>query len=88
MSVRIRLKRLGAKKRPYYRVVVADQRSPRDGRFIENIGVGICPNVWDQAGVETLKGWLCPKPGGSPQGRTKKVRRPIETLWRNGLPSR
>ena len=38
MSVRIRLKRLGAKKRPFYRVVVADQRSPRDGRFIENIG--------------------------------------------------
>jgi small subunit ribosomal protein S16 len=38
MAVRIRLKRLGAKKRPYYRVVVADQRSPRDGRFIENIG--------------------------------------------------
>ena len=38
MSVRIRLKRLGAKKRPLYRVVVADQRSPRDGRFIENIG--------------------------------------------------
>ena len=38
MAVRIRLKRLGAKKRPFYRVVVADQRSPRDGRFIENIG--------------------------------------------------
>ena len=38
MSVRIRLKSLGAKKRPFYRVVVADQRSPRDGRFIENIG--------------------------------------------------
>src|SRR6266571_8005038 len=38
MSVRIRLRRLGAKKRPFYRVVVADQRSPRDGRFIENIG--------------------------------------------------
>ena len=38
MSVRIRLKRLGARKRPFYRVVVADQRSPRDGRFIENIG--------------------------------------------------
>ena len=37
-AVRIRLKRLGAKKRPFYRVVVADQRSPRDGRFIENIG--------------------------------------------------
>jgi small subunit ribosomal protein S16 len=38
MSTRIRLRRLGAKKRPHYRVVVADQRSPRDGRFIENIG--------------------------------------------------
>lgn len=38
MAVRIRLRRLGAKKRPYYRVVVADQRSPRDGRFIEAIG--------------------------------------------------
>ncbi|MGZ5343330.1 MAG: 30S ribosomal protein S16 [Actinomycetota bacterium] len=38
MSTRIRLRRLGANKRPYYRVVVADQRAPRDGRFIENIG--------------------------------------------------
>jgi small subunit ribosomal protein S16 len=38
MATRIRLRRLGAKKRPFYRVVVADQRSPRDGRFIENIG--------------------------------------------------
>lgn len=38
MSTRIRLRRLGANKRPFYRVVVADQRSPRDGRFIENIG--------------------------------------------------
>jgi small subunit ribosomal protein S16 len=38
MSTRIRLRRMGAKKRPFYRVVVADQRAPRDGRFIENIG--------------------------------------------------
>ncbi|MCB0046138.1 MAG: 30S ribosomal protein S16 [Caldilineaceae bacterium] len=36
--VRIRLRRMGAKKKPFYRVVVADQRSPRDGRFIETIG--------------------------------------------------
>ena len=36
--VKIRLKRIGAKKSPYYRVVVADSRSPRDGRFIEEIG--------------------------------------------------
>ncbi|HHW47115.1 MAG TPA: 30S ribosomal protein S16 [Clostridiaceae bacterium] len=38
MAVKIRLKRIGAKKNPYYRVVVADSRSPRDGRFIEEIG--------------------------------------------------
>lgn len=36
--VKIRLRRMGATKRPFYRVVVADSRSPRDGRFIENIG--------------------------------------------------
>ncbi|BDG48076.1 MULTISPECIES: 30S ribosomal protein S16 [Parageobacillus] len=38
MAVRIRLKRMGAKKKPFYRIVVADSRSPRDGRFIETIG--------------------------------------------------
>lgn len=38
MAVKIRLKRVGKKKQPYYRVVVADSRSPRDGRFIEQIG--------------------------------------------------
>ncbi|AEG60062.1 30S ribosomal protein S16 [Desulforamulus ruminis] len=38
MSVKIRLKRMGAKKNPFYRIVVADSRSPRDGRFIEEIG--------------------------------------------------
>ena len=38
MAVKIRLARAGAKKRPYYRIVVADSRDPRDGRFIERIG--------------------------------------------------
>jgi len=38
MSLRIRLSRGGAKKRPFYRIVIADSRSPRDGRFIEKIG--------------------------------------------------
>ncbi|MGI6298028.1 MAG: 30S ribosomal protein S16 [Saccharofermentanales bacterium] len=38
MAVKIRLKRIGAKKAPFYRVVVADSRYPRDGRFIEEIG--------------------------------------------------
>ncbi len=36
--VKIRLRRMGAKKNPYYRIVVADSRSPRDGRFIEELG--------------------------------------------------
>ncbi len=39
MSVKIRLKRLGTKKRPYYRVVVMDSRSPRDGRTIDEVGL-------------------------------------------------
>ena len=38
MAVKLRLKRMGAKKRPFYRVVAADARSPRDGKFIEEIG--------------------------------------------------
>ena len=38
MAVKIRLRRMGAKKRPFYRVVVADSRSPRDGRFVETVG--------------------------------------------------
>ena len=38
MSVKIRLSRHGAKKKPYYRIVVSDSRSPRDGKFIEQVG--------------------------------------------------
>ena len=38
MAVRIRLSRGGSKKRPFYKIVVADQRAPRDGRFIERLG--------------------------------------------------
>jgi small subunit ribosomal protein S16 len=38
MSLKIRLARAGAKKRPYYHIVIADSRSPRDGRFIEKVG--------------------------------------------------
>jgi len=39
MAVKLRLARAGAKKNPFYRVVVADSRSPRDGRFIEHVGI-------------------------------------------------
>ncbi|MDD3392164.1 MAG: 30S ribosomal protein S16 [Bacilli bacterium] len=38
MAVKLRLKRMGAKKSPFYRIVAADSRSPRDGKFIENVG--------------------------------------------------
>ena len=38
MAVRLRLRRMGRKKRPFYRIVVADSESPRDGRYLENVG--------------------------------------------------
>ena len=38
MAVKLRLKRMGAKRSPYYRIIVADSRSPRDGRFIDQVG--------------------------------------------------
>ncbi|MCR5791802.1 MAG: 30S ribosomal protein S16 [Lachnospiraceae bacterium] len=60
MAVKIRLKRLGQKKRPFYRIVVADERAPRDGRFIEEIGT-YDPNQEPSAVVvneELAKKWL------------------------------
>jgi len=38
MAVKMRLKRMGAKKKPFYRIVIADERSPRDGKFIDQVG--------------------------------------------------
>ncbi len=38
MAVKLRLKRMGSKQKPFYRIIAADSRSPRDGRFIENVG--------------------------------------------------
>lgn len=60
MAVKIRLKRMGAKKAPFYRVVVADSRAPRDGRFIDQVGT-YNPNL-DPAAVkfdaEAVKKWM------------------------------
>ena len=60
MAVKIRLRRMGAKRHPFYRVVVADSRYPRNGRFIEEIGY-FDPNV-DPANVkidgEKAKQWI------------------------------
>lgn len=60
MAVKIRLKRMGQKKRPFYRIVVADARAPRDGRFIEEIGT-YDPNQEPSAfnvNEEAAKKWL------------------------------
>ena len=60
MAVKIRLRRMGAKKAPYYRVVVADSRYPRDGRFIEEIGTYnplTEPSVFTVDG-EKVKQWI------------------------------
>ena len=63
MSLKIRLTRGGAKKRPYYRIVVADSRSPRDGRFIEKVGTYDPMKAKDDAARvvldnEKIQAWL------------------------------
>ena len=60
MAVKIRLRRMGQKKAPFYRIIVADSRSPRDGRFIEEIGTydPTCdPSVY-KVDEEAAKKWL------------------------------
>ena len=57
MAVKIRLRRMGQKKAPFYRIVVADSRSPRDGRFIEEIGTYQEPSVF-KVDEEAAKKWL------------------------------
>jgi len=60
MAVKLRLRRMGAKKRPFYRIVAADTRSPRDGRFIEEIGTydpNTDPSTF-KVNEELAKKWL------------------------------
>lgn len=66
MAVKIRLKRIGAKKKPFYRIVVADARSPRDGRFIEEIGTynALATPAEVKIDAEKAKTWL--KNGAQP----------------------
>ena len=60
MAVKIRLRRMGAKKAPHYRVVVADSRYPRDGRFIEEIGTynPLMDPPAININVESAKKWI------------------------------
>lgn len=75
MALKIRLARAGAKKRPFYRVVIADSRSPRDGRFIEKVGTynPMVPQDHPERVVlktERLEHWL--KVGAQPTDRVAK----------------
>jgi len=73
LSVKIRLTRVGAKKQPCYRIVVTDSRSPRDGRFIENLGT-YDPKT-EPSKIVLNKGkaldWL--KKGAQPTGTVQKL---------------
>jgi small subunit ribosomal protein S16 len=76
MSLKIRLSRAGAKKRPFYRVVVADARSPRDGRFIEKLGTFDPLKPHDDAerlklDAEKAKEWLAK--GAQPTDRVVRL---------------
>ena len=73
MAVKIRLKRMGQKKAPFYRIVVADARSPRDGKFIEEIGTydpNQEPSVF-KVDEEAAKKWL--NNGAQPTGMVGKI---------------
>jgi len=76
MPLKIRLSRGGAKKRPFYRVVVADSRMPRDGRFIERLGTFDPLKKKDDAtrlvlDVEKAKGWIAK--GAQPTDRVMRL---------------
>ena len=76
MSLKMRLSRGGAKKRPFYRIVVADARMPRDGRFVEKIGTFDPMKAKDAADrvvldQEKAKGWLAK--GAQPTDRVLRI---------------
>ncbi len=73
MAVKIRLRRMGAKKAPFYRVVVADSRSPRDGKFIEELGYynPIVEPADIKIDAEKAKQWM--KDGAQPSETVKRI---------------
>jgi len=73
MGLVIRLRRHGAKKRPFYRIVVADSRSPRDGRYVDQVGTydpAFDPPKVTLKAAETAQ-WLKARPPGSKRGRKR-----------------
>lgn len=73
MAVKMRLRRMGAKKAPFYRIVVADSRSPRDGRFVEEIGYynPLTEPATIKFDEEKVNTWL--KNGAQPTDIVKKL---------------
>jgi len=74
VSVRIRLKRFGTKKRPYYRIVVTDSRSPRDGRTIEEVGFYHPIEIEQKQLIikeDRVRDWL--KKGAQPSDTVRKL---------------
>ena len=80
MAVKIRLKRIGAKKTPFYRVVVADERSPRDGKFIEEIGYynPLTNPVDIKIDAEKAQKWI--KNGAQPTETVRSLLKKIEII--------
>ena len=78
--VKIRLRRMGAKRAPYYRVVVADSRCPRDGRFIEEIGTyhpGVSP-ADIKIDADRAREWI--KTGAQPTDTVRALLKKVDVL--------
>lgn len=73
MAVKMRLKRIGAKKKPFYRIIIADERSPRDGKFIDQVGTynPLTDPSEIKIDAEKAKDWL--SKGVQPTDAVKKL---------------
>lgn len=73
MAVKMRLKRIGAKKKPFYRIIIADERAPRDGKFIDQVGTynPLANPSEIKFDEEKAKDWL--KKGVQPTESVKKL---------------
>ncbi|MFV0351696.1 MAG: 30S ribosomal protein S16 [Oscillospiraceae bacterium] len=80
MAVKIRLRRMGAKKAPFYRIVVADSRFPRDGRFIEEIGLydPTKEPTFIEIDAEKAKQWIAK--GAQPTDTVRSILKKKEVL--------
>lgn len=78
--VKMRLKRMGMKKKPFYRVVVADERSPRDGRFIEEIGTyNPCVSPAEiKIDADRAREWI--KTGAQPTDTVRALLKKVDVL--------